>query len=75
MWAALREKLRGYKTIVANALIGVPAAVMFIYTEFASVDFTPVLPAKYVGLFVFCNAVLGVILRIITIGPIGSKGG
>lgn len=73
MWAALRAKLKGYRTIIANALVGVPAAVMVIYTEFASVDFTPVIPAKYVAIFVLCNAVLGVILRILTTGPIGSK--
>lgn len=73
MFTALREKLKGYKTIVANVVVGLPAAMMYLYTEFATVDFTPVIPAKYVALFLFCNAVLGVVLRIITTGPVGSK--
>ena len=73
MWEAFRKRLLGWKTIIANVMVGLPAAAMYLYTEFSPVDFTAVIPAKYVGLFVFCNAVLGVILRIITTGPVGSK--
>lgn len=73
MWAALRLKLKGYRTIIANAVVGLPAMALFFYTAFSTVDLTPVIPAKYVALFVVCNAVLGVILRLLTTGPIGSK--
>jgi hypothetical protein len=73
MFAALREKLKGYKTIIANAVVGLPAGALYVYTQFSTVDVTPVIPAKYVAIFVVCNAVLGVILRIVTTGPVGSK--
>ncbi len=73
MFAKLRERLKGWKTIIANVMVGLPAAALYLYTEFGNIDFTAVIPAQYVGLFVFCNAVLGVFLRFITTGPVGSK--
>lgn len=74
MFAAFREKLRGWKTIIANGLTGFPAALYGLYLEFQTVDFTPVIPAKYAAAAVVGMSVLGVILRIITTGPVGSKG-
>jgi hypothetical protein len=74
MFAQIREKLRGYKTIIANAVVGLPAGALFVYTQFSTVDVTPVLPAKYVAAFIVGNAVLGIVLRLVTTGPIGSKG-
>lgn len=73
MFDKLRARLKGWKTVVANAAIGLPATALYLYTEFSAVDFTPVIPAKYVALFLICNAVLGIVLRIITTGPVGSK--
>lgn len=73
MFEGLRKRLLGWKTIIANVVVGLPAAALYLYTEFSVVDFTAVIPAKYVGLFVFCNALLGVFLRVITTGPVGSK--
>ncbi len=73
MFAGLRERLKGWKTMLANAAVGFPAAAYGLYVEFASIDFTPVIPAKYVALFVVGNAVLGALLRWITTGPVGSK--
>lgn len=73
MLAKLRLKLRGWKTIVANTAMGLPAALYGLYLEFATVDFTPVIPAKYVAAFMVGWAILGVVLRVITTGPIGSK--
>jgi hypothetical protein len=73
-FAALREKLKGYKTIVINVLTGLPAALYGLYVEFASVDFTPVIPAKYAAAAVVGMSVVGVVLRIITTGPVGAKG-
>lgn len=74
MFAKFREKLKGYKTIIANLLTGAPAAIYGLYLQFQTVDFSPVIPAKYAALAVVGMSVLGVILRIITTGPVGSKG-
>lgn len=74
MFATLRQKLKGWKTIVANALTGLPAALYVLYQEFSTVDFTPVVPAKYAAMVVVGMSVMGVILRLVTTGPTGSKG-
>ena len=74
MFANLRERLKGWKTIVVNAITGLPAALLFLYTQFASVDFTPLIPAKYVAIFVVGQSVVGIVLRLMTTGPVGSKG-
>lgn len=73
MFAALRYKVEGWKVIIANAMVGLPSALYAVYLEFGTVDFTPVVPQKYVAWFLIGNAVLGVILRIWTTGAIGCK--
>src|SRR6266403_5919347 len=74
MFDTLRARLKGWKTIVVNAVLGLPAALYTIYVAFGAVDFTPVIPAKYVALFALGWSVLGITLRLITTGPVGSKG-
>jgi hypothetical protein len=74
MLDSITQRLRGWKTIIANALTGLPAALYGLYLEFQTVDFTPVIPQKYAAAVVVGMSVLGVILRIITTGPVGSKG-
>src|SRR3954468_6176069 len=74
MLAKLRERLKGWKTIVINAVLGLPASALWVYQEFSAVDFTPLIPAKYLPASVAAMSILGVVLRIITTGPVGSKG-
>ncbi len=69
----LKTKLKGWRTIAINTLMGLPAAIYGLYLEFSSVDFTPVIPQKYAAGFVVGMSVLGVILRLITTGPVGTK--
>ena len=71
MIAALRRRLKGWKTVVVNAVIGLPATALYIYEQFEGVDITPLIPARYAAAAVAGMAVLGVVLRIITTGPIG----
>jgi hypothetical protein len=72
--AKVRDWLKGWKTVIINAIIGLPAALLAIYDQFASVDITPLIPAQYAAVVVAAMALLGVVLRIITTGPVGSKG-
>ncbi len=74
MFSTIKQKLKGWKTIIANAITGLPAALYGLYLEFQTVDFTPVIPEKYAAAAVVGMSVLGVILRLITTGPVGSKG-
>jgi hypothetical protein len=74
MFTRITEKLKGWKTILANALTGLPAALYGVYLQFQGVDVTPLIPAKYAALAVVGMSVLGIVLRIVTTGPVGSKG-
>lgn len=74
MFAKVREKLKGWKTVIVNAVLGLAGAAYPLYLEFQSIDLTPVIPAKYVSAFVIFNALIGIGLRCITTGPVGSKG-
>lgn len=74
MFSRITEKLKGWKTIIVNAITGLPAAIYVLYLQFETVDFTPVIPQKYAAYFVVGMSVLGILLRLITTGPVGSKG-
>jgi hypothetical protein len=74
MLKRLRQKLKGWKTVVLNAIVGLPASLLFLYEQFQGVDVTPLIPAQYAAAAIAGMAVLGVILRIATTGPIGAKG-
>ena len=74
MFSRITEKLKGWKTIIVNTITGLPAALYVLYLQFETVDFTPVIPQKYAAYFVVGMSVLGIFLRLITTGPVGSKG-
>lgn len=69
------NKLKGWRTVIINSLAGIPAALYALYLEFASsnIDITPVIPQKYVAWVAIGWAILGVILRLVTSGPVGQK--
>jgi hypothetical protein len=74
MFAKIRLKLKGWKTVAVNAMLGLPASLLFVYEQFQGVDVTPLIPAQYAAGAVAAMAILGVLLRILTTGPIGHKG-
>jgi hypothetical protein len=74
MLASLHQQLKGWKTVIVNTALGLPAALYGLYLQFGTVDFTPIIPTEYVTWFAVGWSVLGVILRIVTTGPVGSKG-
>jgi len=73
MFAKLREKIKGWKTIWANSIVGVPSLLYAAYLELSAVDFTPVIPTKYVAMFMVGWSLVGILLRVVTRGPVGSK--
>lgn len=72
-----REKIKGYKTIIFNALIAVPGGLVYAYSEIQSsgIDVTQYVPVKYVGAAGLAIGILGIVLRIYTSGVLGSKDG
>ena len=73
MLAKIRLKLKGWKTVIVNAVVGLPASLLFVYEQFQGIDVTPLIPAQYAAAAVAGMAILGVVLRILTTGPIGQK--
>jgi hypothetical protein len=75
MFTKIRLKLKGWKTLAVNAIVGLPASLLFVYQQFEGLDVTPLIPAQYAAAAVAAMAILGVVLRILTTGPVGHKGG
>jgi len=74
MFSRITETLKGWKTVIVNGVTGLTAALYVLYLQIQTVDFTPVIPQKYMGYFIVGMSVLGIVLRLITTGPVGSKG-
>lgn len=74
MFAALREKLKGWKTIILNS-VSAAAAIALVYLQmFQGVDVGLLIPGSWGPRMVALLAVLNIILRLVTTGPVGSKG-
>ena len=74
LWASFREKLKGYKTIVWNVFLGVLPVLLVALDKLQALDLTPYMtPWAAVGVGFIVSSV-GVYLRYISVGPVGSKG-
>ncbi len=74
MLANLRERLRGWKTIIWNGFVGVTPVVLVTLDKLQTVNLEQYMTwwmAIGVG---FVVSAVGVWLRYITTGPVGSKG-
>ncbi len=74
MFSKLREKLKGYKTVVFNIILAMGAPIAVALQKLDAIDWT-----QYVGPFGailvgFVIAGIGLYLRWVTTGPVGSKG-
>jgi hypothetical protein len=72
--AAFREKLKGYKTLLWNAFIALAAPVAVALQQLGAIDWSQYVgPIGAIGIG-FLIAGIGIWLRYITTGPVGSKG-
>ncbi len=73
-FAAIRERLLGWKTIIWNAFIGLMPVILVSLDKLQALDLTPYM-TPWMGIFVgFLIAAVGTYLRYISVGPVGSKG-
>lgn len=73
-FAALREHLKGYKTIVWNAFLGFAPVLLVALDKLQAIDLTQYMTwYMAIGVGVFIGGI-GTLLRWITTGPVGSKG-
>lgn len=73
----IRERLKGYRTVIFHSLYGVPAAIMVGLDEFKNVDVRPLLEHVFkpedVPFYLVMIALGGIGLRIITTTALGAS--
>lgn len=69
----LRQRLKGWRTVIVGFLIGVPMALLELLQALQMVDLHEILPAPWGSRAVFAVAMLMIVLRLITSGPVGAK--
>jgi hypothetical protein len=73
-FAALREHLKGYKTIVWNAFLGFTPVLLVALDKIQAIDLTQYMTWWMAIAFGVVVGGIGTFLRYITTGPVGSKG-
>ena len=70
----LREKARGWKTIIVGALAAAPLALLELAEQLQLIDPASVLPEPWGQRVALAIALVMILLRLVTSGPIGKKG-
>jgi hypothetical protein len=74
MFTKLREKIKGWKTMIWNGFIALAPVMMVSLDRLQAVDLSQYM-TWYVAIAVgFAVSAVGVWLRYVTTGPVGSKG-
>ncbi len=73
-YAALLEQSKGWRTIIFGAIVGAPLTILQILNELSVLDLTTVIPPPWGVRIATAVTVVMILLRLITTGPVGSKG-
>lgn len=74
MFAKLRKKLEGWKTVLWNAFLGLAPVLLVTLDKLQAVDLSQYMTWWMAIVVGFVVSAIGVWLRYVTTGPIGSKG-
>jgi len=69
----LCEKIKGWKTIVVAALVGLPMAVLEILEQLQLVDPSTILPEPWGQRVALVLSIAMILLRLVTTGSVGAK--
>jgi hypothetical protein len=72
-FAALRETLKGWKTIMIGALVALPLSLLEILQQLQLIDLNSVLPEPWGARLALAVSVAMILLRLITNTPVGKK--
>jgi len=72
-FAAIREKLKGWKTVIIGALVALPLSLLEILQELQLVDLNSVLPEPWGARLALAVSLAMIFLRLITNTPVGKK--
>jgi len=70
----LREKAKGWKTVIVGAIVGLPLVLIEIIEQFSMVDPASILPEPWGQRVALALSIAMILLRLITTGPVGAKG-
>ncbi len=70
----LRDKMKGWKTVIIGSLVGMPLALLELAEQFKLIDPATVLPEPWGQRVALGLALAMILLRMITTGPVGAKG-
>jgi len=73
-FAELRERAKGWRTIIIGAIVASPLALLQLLEQFRLVDPAAVLPPPWGPRLALGVAIAMILLRLVTTGPVGSKG-
>lgn len=68
---ALRAKLRGWRTLAFNAVLGSGSVILLFLDELKSIDLSEVVSAKVLPYITLGVSIAGLMLRIYTTHPVG----
>lgn len=69
----IREKLKGWRTVVIGALAAVPLAAIEILDQLKVLDWQSALPEPWGGRLALVISLAMILLRLITNTPVGGK--
>jgi hypothetical protein len=69
----LREKLKGWKTVIIGAVVGLPLALLEILEQLQVVNPSSVLPEPWGQRAALAISLLMILLRLVTTGSVGAK--
>ncbi len=72
--AWLRERAKGWKTVIVGVVVAAPLTLLQIGEQLSLVNPATVLPEPWGQRVTLALAVVMILLRLITTGPVGSKG-
>ncbi len=70
---ALRQKLKGWKTLIFGAAVTGASGVLDILDALRAVDITPLLPPTHALKIIAAIGVVTILLRFMTTGGVGEK--
>ena len=70
----LWERMKGWKTVVVGAIVGLPLAILELLEQLKLIDPATILPEPWGTRVALALSIAMILLRLITTGPVGAKG-
>ena len=70
---AVREKLKGWKTVIVGAFVAAPLTLLEILQQLQLVDLNSILPEPWGTRIALSVSIAMILLRLITNTPVGAK--